>query len=230
MTLAVILPAAGSSTRFGGTTNKLLEELAGRPVLLRTFDAFARRDDVATIVIPTRLGADGWIDAPQAVREGLRHPKTILCPGGASRAQSVLSALRKVPESIEWVAVHDAARPLVSQELIERTFAAATEHGAAVPALPVNLTIKEATGPLPAKVERTVPRHRLWAMQTPQVMRRSELLEAFEKCPLPLDLVTDDVQVLELAGKDVWLVAGEERNLKITTRADLHIAELMLTT
>lgn len=228
MTLAVILPAAGSSTRFGGSRNKLLEELSGRAVLLRTFDAFARRKDVETIIIPTRVGPDGWIDAPPAVREGLRHPETIICPGGASRAESVLNALRKIPESIEWVAVHDAARPLVSQELIDRTLAAAQEHGAAVPALPVNLTIKEATGPLPAKVERTVPRHRLWAMQTPQVMRRRELLEAFANCPLPLDLVTDDVQVLELAGKDVWLVAGEEHNLKITTRADLKIAELML--
>jgi 2-C-methyl-D-erythritol 4-phosphate cytidylyltransferase len=140
----------------------------------------------------------------------------------------VLRGLRELPDNVEWVAVHDAARPLVSQQLIDDTFAAAREHGAAVPALPVNLTIKQATGPLPSKVLRTVPRHELWAMQTPQIMRRRELLEGFEKCPLPLEQVTDDVQILELTGNNVWLVAGDDRNLKITTPLDVQIAELLL--
>ena len=116
----------------------------------------------------------------------------------------------------------------MSQELIDRTLAAAVEHGAAVPALPVKLTIKQATGPLPAQVERTVPRDTLWAMQTPQVMRRAALLDAFERCPIPLDQVTDDVQLLELPGDDVWLVPGDERNLKITTPMDLKLAELLI--
>jgi 2-C-methyl-D-erythritol 4-phosphate cytidylyltransferase len=77
-------------------------------------------------------------------------------------------------------------------------------------------------------VTRTVPRAGLWAMQTPQVMRRAELLEAFERCPIPLEQVTDDVQLLELAGREVWLVEGEERNLKVTTRMDLSVAALWL--
>jgi 2-C-methyl-D-erythritol 4-phosphate cytidylyltransferase len=94
--------------------------------------------------------------------------------------------------------------------------------------MPVHLTVKQATGPLPAKVMRTLPRHELWAMQTPQVMRRAELSAAFATCPLPLEKVTDDVQVLELAGKEVWLVAGEERNLKITTASDIRLAEMYL--
>src|SRR5690606_37778407 len=106
-------------------------------------------------------------------------PRRTFCPGGPSRAHSVLSALEQVPADVQWVAVHDAARPLVSQALIDRTLMAAIEHGAAVPALPVALTIKRATGPLPAPVQATVPRHELWAMQTPQIMRRSDLLEAF---------------------------------------------------
>jgi 2-C-methyl-D-erythritol 4-phosphate cytidylyltransferase len=119
-------------------------------------------------------------------------------------------------------------RPLVSQELIDLTFAAAQEHGAAVPALQVNFTVKEATGPLPALVKRTVPRQELWAMQTPQVMRRADLAEAFARCRASLEQVTDDVQLLELAGKEVWLVPGEERNLKITTPIDLIIARTLL--
>jgi len=151
-----------------------------------------------------------------------------LCAGGANRAQSVLAGLREVSSEIEWVAVHDAARPLISQALIDATLTAAVAHGAAVPALPVQLTIKQAVGPLPAKVQRTLPRHQLWAMQTPQIMRRSDLLQAYERCTLPLDQVTDDVQLLELSGKDVWLVPGEEQNLKITTRMDLEIADSYL--
>jgi 2-C-methyl-D-erythritol 4-phosphate cytidylyltransferase len=215
-TFAAILPAAGSSTRYGGARNKLFEMLDGRTVLERSVAAFQSRDDVAMIVIPTHGSLD------------LSGDRIKICAGGSTRAHSVLCALREVPAEIEWVAVHDAARPLVSQGLIDRTLAAAVEHGAAVPALAVQLTIKQATGPLPAKVERTIPRQTLWAMQTPQIMRRAALLEAFENCPIPLDQVTDDVQLIELAGGEVWLVKGEERNLKITTASDLKIAEMHL--
>lgn len=215
---AVILPAAGSSTRFGGSRNKLFELLDGRTVLQRSVDAFLCRPDVAAVVIATR--GDVEVTGDRVVR----------CAGGAHRAQSVLAGLQAVPADLEWIAVHDAARPLVSQELIDRTFAAAIEHGAALPAMPVHLTIKQATGPLPARVERTIPRHTLWAMQTPQAVRRAALLDAFARCPIPLDQVTDDVQLIELAGGEVWLVQGEERNLKITTAADLQIARTFLTT
>ena len=149
-------------------------------------------------------------------------------PAAPAGLRACAGALEAVPSEIEWVAVHDAARPLVSAELIARTLAAAIQYGAAVPAMPVTLTVKEADGPLPAKVQRTLPRQALWAMQTPQVMRRMDLVEAFARCPLPLDQITDDVQLLELAGRDVWLVAGEERNLKITTWTDMLVAEAIL--
>ena len=215
-TFAAILPAAGRSTRYAGARNKLFEMLDGRSVIQRSVDAFVAREDVALIVIPTR----GPLN--------LHGERIQICQGGTSRAESVLCALREIPNEIEWVAIHDGARPLVSRGLIDRTLAAAIEHGAAVPALPVHLTIKQATGPLPARVERTIPRQSLWAMQTPQIMRRAALLEAFAKCPLPLEQVTDDVQLIELAGGQVWLVEGEERNLKITTAADLKIAGMYL--
>jgi 2-C-methyl-D-erythritol 4-phosphate cytidylyltransferase len=216
---AAILPAAGNSSRFGGPTNKLFEVLDGRTVLERSVDAFRRRSDVTVIVVPAR--------GPIAELTGDR---ILVCAGGATRAHSVWNALREVPTSVEWVAVHDAARPLVSQALIDRTLAAALEHGAAaVPALPVHLTIKQATGPLPARVERTIPRQTLWAMQTPQIARRQALLDAFENCPILLEQVTDDVQLIELGGGEVWLVRGEERNLKITTPQDMQLAQAILT-
>ena len=169
---AVIIPAAGSSTRFGAGPNKLLEPLAGEPVLQRTLRAF-ERPDVAGIFVAT--GICDFALGQNVVR----------CPGGSCRAESVRSALLAVPGEIEWVAVHDAARPLVSRELIDRTFAAAVKYGAVVPAFPVTLTVKQADGPLPAKVQHTLPRHTLWAMQTPQVMRRADLIEAFDAVRYP---------------------------------------------
>jgi 2-C-methyl-D-erythritol 4-phosphate cytidylyltransferase len=217
---AVIIPAAGSSSRFGGPRNKLLETLAGQTVIARTVNAFLQRRDVVRVILPTAL------DELKALLP--QDPRIIFCPGGPTRADSVHNGLKAAPESIEWVAVHDGARPLISQGLIDRTLAAAVAHGAAVPALAVSLTIKQAKGPLPARVERTLPREQLWAMQTPQIARRADLLKAFASCPIPLSQVTDDVQLIELAGGEVWLVAGEERNLKITMPTDLPIAEILL--
>jgi 2-C-methyl-D-erythritol 4-phosphate cytidylyltransferase len=219
---ALILPAAGLSTRYGGARSKLLESLGDVSVIARSLQPFLNRIDLACIVIPT--------SDPAPIQNALKpfDPRIQFCNGGASRAQSVFEALKHVSANIEWVAVHDAARPNISAELIEATLTAAQKHGAAVPALAAALTIKQATGPLPAKVERTLPRQSLWTMQTPQVMRRADLLAAFVKCPLPLDQITDDVQLLELAGKEVWLVPGDERNLKITTAMDLRIAQLWL--
>lgn len=225
-TFTLILPAAGKSVRFGGGRGKLLEPLAGEPVLRHAVRAFLRRTDVAAIIIAAP--ADDFSMLHEALGAYAEDSRLLFCRGGESRAHSVRNALQHAPAGVPWVAVHDAARPLVTQEVIDRTFNAARDRGAAVPALPVSLTIKQAVGPLPAKVQATVPRHTLWAMQTPQAMRRSDLQAAFASCPIPLDQVTDDVQLLELAGREVWLVAGEEDNLKITTRTDLRIAELIL--
>lgn len=219
--LAVIIPAGGSSTRFG--SNKLLGELGGSTVIARTLEAFANLDFVAQIMVPAPPG-QGSMTVLRS--DGLPPLKT--CASGASRAESVRRGLIEIDEPIEWVAIHDAARPLVSKQLIERVFEAARKHGCAAPALPVSLTVKQAAGPLPARVEKTVPRHQLWAMQTPQIMRRDALLEAYIRCPINLSEVTDDVQLLELAGQEVWLVEGEERNLKITTPLDLTVAQAIL--
>ena len=223
---SVILPAAGSSSRFG--RNKLIEPLNGKPVLLHSLRAFTRRADVSQIIVATQSYSAIHEAIVASASSIFVDPRLNFCPGGECRAESVLRAVREMPSDVEWIAVHDAARPLVSQELIDDTFAAAQAHGAAVPALPVNLTIKQCPGPLPAKVVRTVPRQELWAMQTPQIMRRADLLAAYEKCPMPLDQITDDVQLLELIGKEVWLVPGDDRNLKITTPLDLKIAELLM--
>ena len=211
-TFAAILPAGGASRRFG--RNKLTEVLAGQTVLWRSVQAFACRRDVPVVLVAGPVHVDA--------------AKVRNMPGGRCRAETVRNALAGVPAQIEWVAVHDAARPLVSQALIDRVLIAAVEHGAAAPALPVTLTIKQCRGPLPAPVIRTIPRGELWAMQTPQILRRSALLDAYSRCPIPLDEVTDDVQLLEMTGQSVTLVEGEDRNLKITRPEDLPLAEFFL--
>jgi 2-C-methyl-D-erythritol 4-phosphate cytidylyltransferase len=248
---AVIIPAAGSSKRFGSP--KLVQDLAGLPVITRALLPFVQRSDTHQILIA--VPSDPFAMAPPAqqhlgrlddpvprgranqIWEALSREPSVknrlggqiaLVPGGTSRAQSVKSALRLVPAEVEWVAVHDAARPLVSQELIDRTLAAAVEYGAAAPALPVSLTIKKAADSMPAKVEQTLPRQQLYALQTPQIIRRETLLRAFQQFTYPLDQVTDDLQMLELVGEPAWLVRGEEKNIKITTPQDLMLAEMLL--
>jgi 2-C-methyl-D-erythritol 4-phosphate cytidylyltransferase len=218
---AVILPAAGQSTRFG--RDKLQETLNDQTVLQRSIGAFTQRADVGQIILATSKAAQSEAPGGMSADQRIKH-----CLGGSCRAETVLNALRAVDKTIDWVAVHDAARPLVSQDLINRTLEAALQHGAAVPAMPVHLTVKQATGPLPARVTKTIPRNELWAMQTPQIAGRAALLEAFDRCPVPLDQITDDMQLLELAGHEVWLVQGEECNLKITTPIDLKLAELLV--
>jgi 2-C-methyl-D-erythritol 4-phosphate cytidylyltransferase len=251
---AVILPAAGSSSRFGAP--KLMQDIAGVPVIARAVLPFIRRADTHQVLIAVPNDPFATAPAAAAARGGLsrlddsvpsgranqvwdalsREPSVknrlggqiALVPGGPTRAESVWSALRLVPADVEWVAVHDAARPLVSQDLIDRTLAAAVEHGAAAPAVAVQATIKQSAGPLPAQVERTVPRETLWALQTPQIARRETLLRAFEQCVYPMQQITDDLQLLELAGEPAWLVPGDERNIKITTPQDLLLAEMLM--
>jgi 2-C-methyl-D-erythritol 4-phosphate cytidylyltransferase len=210
---AVILPAGGSSARFG--SDKLSADLNGKSVLERTIEAFVNRDDVAQIIL-----------AGRSINPS--NPKVKSVSGGECRAATVLNGLHAVDPSIEWVAIHDAARPLISQELIDRVLEAALEFGAAGPALPVNLTIRRAIGPLPAKAQATVDRGSLWAMQTPQAGRRSILLEAFDKCLIPLEEITDDLQLIEMLGLPVQLVPGEQRNIKLTNPLDLMMARLQL--
>lgn len=226
--LAVIIPAAGLSSRFGN--QKLLADLDGQKVIVRSIQAFAQRADVGLIVVALRSDDDHALTATkELLQTSTTGPtKLIFCAGGDCRARSVSNALTMVPPDMTWVAVHDAARPLVSQHLIDQTLAAAVLHGAAVPAVAVSQTIKRAESPLPAAVIQTVPRDELWAIQTPQIMRRADLQQAFDRCPIPLERVTDDAQLLEMAYLPVWLTPGEHQNIKITTPQDLQLAHLLL--
>jgi 2-C-methyl-D-erythritol 4-phosphate cytidylyltransferase/2-C-methyl-D-erythritol 2,4-cyclodiphosphate synthase len=212
---AAIIPAAGRGTRFGG--EKLSQVVVGRSVLEHSLCAFLEREDVAVVIVAT-----GDTAAPLPISQEIaRHGKLHVCAGGRHRSESVragLEVLGSGPGAIEFLTIHDAARPAVSQELIDRVLAAARKHGAAVPGLPVIDTIKRVQDGV---IVETLRRPELFAVQTPQAMRRQWLVDALDRCPLPADQVTDDVQVLELAGRRVHLVPGDADNVKVTHPQDL---------
>lgn len=215
-----VIVAAGSASRMGGI-DKVMAELAGEPMILRTVRAFQQCDAIREIVIVTR--------------EDLIRPISSLCAkmdkvkavvvGGKSRQESVWLGLNSLSDKMELAAIHDGARPLVSQAVIDRTVRAAHSYGAAAPAIPVKDTIKVAKGGL---VAATPERETLRAVQTPQVFDFDLLRGALKKAEEEKAAVTDDCSAVELMGMSVKLVEGEERNLKVTTPLDLKIAALLL--
>jgi 2-C-methyl-D-erythritol 4-phosphate cytidylyltransferase len=218
---AVILPAAGRSSRFGGAEKKVFAALDGRPVWRRAADPFLSRTDVCQCIVVT---------APED-REVFRGhvawgPRLQLTDGGAERFESVANALAVLASEADYVAVHDAARPCTPPALIDAVFARAVETGAALAAAPVAETLKRDDGA--GRVAATVSRQGLWSAQTPQAFRRDWLVDAYaRRGTLGVEL-TDDAQLVEASGRAVHLVQGSASNLKITTRDDLRIAEGIL--
>lgn len=220
---AALVAAAGSSSRMGGI-NKLLEPLDGIPVLVRTLTALERAQRVDSIVIATR--EEDLITVSQLCKTyGITKCKKVI-RGGEDREHSVLLAALEAEPDTELLAVQDGARPLVSPALIDRVIEAAQRCGAAAPAIPVKDTIK--TVREDGAVEETLERSRLRAVQTPQVFEASLLKAALQAALEEGAALTDDCSAVERLGKVVYLIEGEETNLKITTPTDLILAEALL--
>ena len=197
--------------------DKVLAPLAGRPVIshvLSVFDSCGLIDNIVLVVNQKSL------EACQKLVAGLSKPVE-LCVGGKRRQDSVAAGLKKLKDS-DWVVIHDGARPLVTQELIEEGLKAAQETGAAVAAVPVTDTIKVADDD--RIVHQTPPRQNLWAVQTPQVFRIDVITDAYQKAK---GEATDDASLAEQAGYKVKLYMGSYDNIKITTTNDLLIAEAL---
>ena len=221
--LSVIIVAAGSSQRMG--FDKLLALLGDKPVLAHTLNAFEQANSVDEIILVTR--AERVAEFQDLVRQsGLKKVQKVVA-GGAQRQDSVRSGLEQLSQSAEYVAVHDAARPLVTPEQIEGVFALAQEHGAAALAEPVTDTLKRADAD--RFVTGGVARDGLYAMQTPQIFSRKLLLEAYAAVAAKQLSVTDEVSAVEHLGRKVLLVPNEEFNVKITYPRDLLLAQSALT-
>ena len=218
-----LVAAAGSSSRMGGV-DKLMEFLDNVPVLMRTLTALQQADSIDEIVIATRESA--LVDISALCKTYGITKCTKVVRGGESRCHSVLLAALEASPEAKLLAVQDGARPLVTPELIDRTVEAAAKCGAAAPAVPVKDTIK--TVAEDGAVTGTPDRSTLRAVQTPQVFE-TDLLKAALQSALENEVsVTDDCSAVERLGKVVYLIDGDEENLKITTPMDLVVAEAIL--
>lgn len=219
-TCAAVIVAAGSATRMRGI-DKMLVPLAGVPVVLRSVRALAASDCIDSLVIVTRTEC---METLRTLCAEVSKPVTVVA-GGASRPESVLAGLAALPEGTELAAIHDGARPLVTQAVIAEAVEAAERCGAAAPAVPVHDTIKQAENGL---VRATPERKTLFAVQTPQVFD-VKLLKTVLRAAMERGIaLTDDCSAVEAAGKPVVLTQGCEENLKITTPVDLTLAEAIL--
>ena len=215
-----VIVAAGNASRMGGI-DKVMAELKGEPMIVRTARAFQQSDVIKEIVIVTR---PDLIHQIKALCADFDKVKAVVA-GGADRAESVGKGLKALSSKVKLAAVHDGARPLITQEVIDRAVRTAHTYAAAAPGVPVKDTIKIVQGGV---VTQTPDRSTLQAIQTPQVFDLDLLKSALKKAKKDKAPITDDCSAVELMGMAVRIVAGDERNIKVTTPMDLQIAELLL--
>jgi 2-C-methyl-D-erythritol 4-phosphate cytidylyltransferase len=220
---AVIIPAAGQSRRFRDKAyKKPFAPLGGRAVWLHSAERFMNRPDVKQVIVCVAAEDRDLFNMKFGANIAILG--VVVVEGGQHRTDSVQRALEQVKPEIDFVAVHDAARPCLADPWIDDVFAAAARDGAAILAAPVQATLKRVDQK--KHVTATVERESLWEAQTPQVFRRQLLIDAYAK--RGRDPVTDDAQLIERLGHAVTVVPCSPLNLKITTRDDLKLAEQVL--
>lgn len=229
MSLWAVVPAGGSGTRYAANEDKLMAQLAGKPVLAHTLGALLEAPGMSGIVLAASPQNRPTYEA--LIQQAFPNAPIQVILGGASRRASVYAGLKALPTECSTVAIHDAARPLIRPTLIAQAVEALQKgFVGAIIALPLHDTVKQAhpSEPQCPSIAKTLDRSLLWRAQTPQVFRKDLIINAHESIDASLE-ATDDAQLMELAGLGpVALIPGEERNLKITSRGDLALAEALL--
>lgn len=228
--IVAIVPAAGLGTRMGAEVPKQFHELDGMPLILFTLRRLAASASITEFIVPTRADDVASLES-QLKAAGLAKPVRVV-KGGDTRQQSVANALAVVDPSTEIVLVHDAVRPFVTPEQIERVIAEARARGAAILGIPAIDTIKEVKrASLPqdiAVISATIPRERIVLAQTPQAFSYPLLRDAFSRAEQDGVSASDESAIVERIGHNVFVVLGSERNLKITRPADMDLARFYL--
>jgi 2-C-methyl-D-erythritol 4-phosphate cytidylyltransferase len=228
--IAAIVPAAGLGTRMGAETPKQFLELDGVPLVIFTLRRLAASAAITDFFIATRAEELASLE-DKVARARLGRPARVV-HGGETRQQSVANALAQVSADTEIVLVHDAVRPFVTREQVERLIAEARGRGAAILGMPAIDTVKEVKrASLPedvALISATIPRERIVLAQTPQAFSYALLSEAFAKAKQDGATASDEAALVERLGRDVYVVVGSERNLKITRPADMELARFYL--
>lgn len=219
-----IIVAAGKSERIGPDVDKAFLSIGTKPVLAYSLLVFQESPLIDGVVLVVRKDR---LDAARGMVQiyGCSKVQAIVA-GGTLRQDSVMNGLAQVPEEATIVAIHDGARPCVTAPLIADVIKSAKDHGSGVAAVKINDTIKEVERG--SKVSRTVDRTKLWAVQTPQAFKRSQLVNAMKKIQKAKAVVTDEAAAMEKAGYDVHLVSSSWSNLKITVPADIPVAAAVL--
>ena len=215
-----VIVAAGSASRMGGI-DKVMAELDGEPMIVRTVRQFQQCDAIKEIVIVTR---EDLIMPIMGLCSGFDKVRTVIV-GGKNRQESVWAGLNALSSKVKLAAIHDGARPLITYEVIDRTVRAANTYSAAAPAIAVKDTIQVVQGGIAAA---TPDRNVLRAVQTPQVFDYDLIRGALKKALDAGADITDDCSAVERMGMSVKIVQGDERNLKVTTPIDLKIAQMLL--
>ena len=215
-----VIVAAGTASRMQGI-DKVMAQLGDEPMILRTVRAFQNCDVIGEIVIVTR---EDLVEKIQSLCKEFSKVKAVTV-GGADRAESVRKGLKLLSPKVRLAAIHDGARPLITDEVIDRTVRAAHRYGAAAPGVPVKDTVKIVQGGF---VKSTPDRSTLQAIQTPQIFDVDLLTGALEKAKKDNAAITDDCSAVERMGMSVKVVEGDERNIKVTTPMDLKIAGILL--
>jgi 2-C-methyl-D-erythritol 4-phosphate cytidylyltransferase len=219
---SAVIAAAGSSTRMGGE-NKILAEIDGVPVIVRTLTVFQNCPCVDEIVIVTKEDSIVPI-ADLCAKYSLTKVSKVVC-GGKERVDSVLIGVTETSDSAKYIAVHDGARPFVTEEIISDTLEMAVKYHAAAPAVPVNDTVKVVSSGI---VQNTLDRSTLRAIQTPQIFDASILKAALLNAKKKELNITDDCSAVEAMGVTVHLTEGSFENIKITTVNDYAIGEAII--
>jgi 2-C-methyl-D-erythritol 4-phosphate cytidylyltransferase len=231
--VTAILPAAGLGTRMGAETPKQFLLLDGVPLLLFTLRRLAACPAITDFIISTRAEEVDSLTVSTATAN-LGRP-VLVVRGGDTRQDSVANALSEVSSGADLILVHDAVRPLVTRDQIERVIAEAAICDAAILGIPAMDTVKEVKRATPqggasdvALITATIPRERVVLAQTPQVFRASLLIEAFGRARQDGVSASDEAGLVERLGRDVHVVPGSDRNLKITRPGDMELAEFYL--
>ena len=222
--VSIIIASAGKGERFGSDEKKTFAKIDGRPVFIRTLEMFINRDDVCQTLLVVSPDEVGQMKDKYGPNLGFMGVK--LVEGGDTRCQSVANGLKEVRDDADLVAIHDAVRPCVTEDMINAVFAEAVKGGAAILASPLHGTIKRVSGS--NVIDETVPRESLYEAQTPQVFKRDLVVDAFAKLPEDCSQITDDAQVIEMYGHPVSVVNSDPSNLKITTRGDINLAAAII--
>lgn len=221
MEFALIIPSAGSGSRSGQQIPKQYVEILGRRVLAHTLGAFAVLPECIEIIVAID---EAWRDVAENCAKGI--DRVAFVTGGIDRQDSISNALSHIQSSVELVLVHDAARPCVTRQVIERVVEMATRTGGAIPALPINETVKRVDSA--GLIIETLTRAELRAAQTPQGFRRDLLLRAYQHAVSEGATATDDASLVEAYGAEVSIVEGSWENIKITLPEDFKRAEEIL--